>query len=123
MCRAENAYEAFGGMSTILPLRSLAFSLRCTMAENNNNTVAVAEKPPQKIHSQEEDKDKNTLYNVVIDIEERFSIWPKEQRIPPYWKGEGFNGTKQECLDYIQRVWTDMRPLSLKKEMAKHEAE
>ncbi len=62
-------------------------------------------------------------YNVVTDIEERYSIWPVQSKIPMYWKAEGFTGTKKECLDYIQVVWTDMRPLSLKQEMAKYEEE
>jgi MbtH protein len=56
-------------------------------------------------------------YIVVIDHEEQYSIWPADREIPPGWKAEGTEGTKQECLDHIERVWMDMRPLSLRKEM------
>jgi MbtH protein len=75
-----------------------------------------------KIHSGDDDEE-NAPYDVVTDIEERYSIWPQHSEVPKYWKKEGFSGTKKECLDYIQNVWTDMRPLSLKKEMAKWEDE
>jgi MbtH protein len=60
----------------------------------------------------------NEPFHVVTDFEERYSIWPQKNKIPAYWKKEGFSGSKKECLDYIQNVWTDMRPLSLRKEMA-----
>lgn len=79
----------------------------------------VAAKPR---HSNDDDED-TTEYVVVTDIEERYSIWPSESKIPMYWKPEGFRGRKEECLDYIQRVWTDMRPLSLRLEMEKRREE
>ena len=62
-----------------------------------------------------------TIYNVVISIEEQYSVWPSYREIPYGWRAEGKTGTKQECLDYINEVWTDMRPLSLRKAMAKAE--
>ncbi|NND71592.1 MAG: MbtH family NRPS accessory protein [Rhodothermales bacterium] len=55
-----------------------------------------------------------TEYTVVIDHEEIYSIWLTDREIPDYWKTVGFEGTKQECQDYIEEVWTDMRPLSLR---------
>ena len=63
----------------------------------------------------------NTIYNVVISIEEQYSVWPNYREIPYGWRAEGKTGTKQECLDYINEVWTDMRPLSLRKAMAEAE--
>ncbi|MEM6252553.1 MAG: MbtH family NRPS accessory protein [Cyanobacteria bacterium P01_D01_bin.156] len=60
-------------------------------------------------------------YRVVISDEERYSIWPEYKEIPWGWRAEGKLGTKQECLDYIGEVWTDMRPLSLRKAMAKNQ--
>jgi hypothetical protein len=30
---------------------------------------------------------------------------------------DGKSGTKEECLAYIKEVWTDMRPLSLRRKM------
>jgi MbtH protein len=41
--------------------------------------------------------------------------------VPRGWKPEGFEGTKQQCLDHIEEVWTDMRPLSLRKKMEEME--
>ncbi len=61
--------------------------------------------------------DDNTVYRVVINHEEQYSIWPTEREIPSGWKDVGKSGAKQECLDYIEEVWTDMRPLSLRKKM------
>lgn len=51
-------------------------------------------------------------YAVVINHEEQHSIWPAEQEPPAGWRAEGFVGDRQECLDHITAVWTDMRPLS-----------
>jgi MbtH protein len=59
----------------------------------------------------------STIYEVVINEEEQYSIWPVGQAIPTGWKAVGKQGTRQECLDYLAEVWTDMRPLSLRKEL------
>lgn len=59
----------------------------------------------------------NTIFNVVVNHEEQYSIWPADRELPLGWKEAGKSGTKQECLDYIEKVWTDMRPLSLRKKM------
>ena len=74
--------------------------------------------------SREEVEDTN-VYKVVVNHEEQYSIWPSYKDNPLGWKDAGKDGTKAECLDYIQEVWTDMRPLSLRKhmeEMEKQEA-
>jgi MbtH protein len=70
--------------------------------------------------SDEEDK---TLYKVVVNHEEQYSIWPADRENPSGWNDVGKSGLKPECLAYIKEVWTDMRPLSLRKQMeeaAKH---
>ena len=54
-------------------------------------------------------------YRVVINHEEQYSIWPVDREVPEGWRGIGFSGTKKECLDHIEEVWTDMRPLSWRK--------
>ena len=59
-----------------------------------------------------------TIYRVVVNDEEQYSIWPDYRQIPAGWREVGKSGLKQECLDYIKEVWTDMRPLSLRKKMA-----
>jgi MbtH protein len=62
-----------------------------------------------------------TIYSVVMNHEEQYSIWPADQPRPAGWTAAGPSGTKKECLDYIAEVWTDMRPLSLRKRMEAHE--
>jgi MbtH protein len=67
--------------------------------------------------SREEHED-TTLYKVVVNHEEQYSIWPAHRENPLGWKDVGKSGLKGECLAYINEVWTDMRPLSLRKKMA-----
>lgn len=56
-------------------------------------------------------------YYVVKNIEEQYSIWPHYKSIPLGWEAIGEPKSKEECLSYIKEVWTDMRPLSLRKQM------
>jgi uncharacterized protein YbdZ (MbtH family) len=69
----------------------------------------------------DEDDDK-TVYDVVVNHEEQYSIWPADREMCPGWKAAGKTGLKPECLEYISDVWTDMRPLSLRKQMEEMEA-
>ena len=64
-----------------------------------------------------DDNPDDTVYQVVINHEEQYSIWPSSMEIPGGWKEVGKNGNKKECLEYIEQVWTDMRPLSLREHM------
>lgn len=57
------------------------------------------------------------MYKVVVNHEEQYSIWPADRENPLGWRDAGRTGLKQECLAYIKEVWTDMRPLSLRKKM------
>jgi len=63
------------------------------------------------------DKEDTTIYRVVVNHEEQYSIWPEYKEIPLGWKDAGKVGLKAECLAFIKEVWTDMRPLSLRKKM------
>ena len=63
------------------------------------------------------DSEDNRQYKVVVNHEEQYSIWAIDRDNPPGWRDAGCSGTKAECLDYIGKVWTDMRPLSLRKSM------
>ncbi len=58
--------------------------------------------------------EETTLFEVVINAEEQYSMWPAGREIPKGWQKVGKTGSKQECLDYIESVWTDMRPKSLR---------
>jgi len=64
-----------------------------------------------------------TTYLVVVNHEEQYSIWPEGRDLPAGWRAEGVSGRKRECLDHIETVWTDMRPLSLRTLMAERGAQ
>jgi MbtH protein len=66
-----------------------------------------------------EEQEDNTVYKVVLNHEEQYSIWPADRENPSGWKDAGKTGHKAECLAHIKEVWTDMRPLSLRKRMEK----
>ncbi|HEU5110713.1 MAG TPA: MbtH family NRPS accessory protein [Micromonosporaceae bacterium] len=61
--------------------------------------------------------DDGLTYQVVVNHEEQYSIWPADETPPLGWQGDGTTGSRQECLAHIDRVWTDMRPLSLRRHM------
>ena len=63
------------------------------------------------------DEEDTTINKVVINHEEQYSIWPADRENALGWNDVGKQGTKQQVLDYIEEVWTDMRPLSLRKKM------
>ncbi|THA25974.1 MbtH family protein [Streptomyces sp. RKND-216] len=54
------------------------------------------------------------LYDVVINDEEQYSIWEADRELPAGWHREGTRGTREECLEHIDRVWTDIRPRSVR---------
>ena len=56
-----------------------------------------------------------TIYMVVMNHEEQYSIWPEWRALPAGWQAAGKSGSKEECLAHIKEVWTDMRPLSLRR--------
>ncbi len=64
-----------------------------------------------------DDKEDTTIYKAVVNHEEQYSIWPAYRENPLGWNDTGKTGLKAECLAYIKEVWTDMRPLSLRKKM------
>ena len=63
-----------------------------------------------------EDED-STVYLVLINDEEQYSLWPKHKSVPKGWRATTKEGPKSECCRYVDEVWTDMRPLSLRKRM------
>jgi len=67
--------------------------------------------------SNDSDREDTTIYKVVVNHEEQYSIWPADRENPLGWRDAGKVGPKAECLEHIKEVWTDMRPLSLRKRM------
>jgi MbtH protein len=64
-----------------------------------------------------DDDEDVAIYEVVMNHEEQYSIWPADREIPNGWITVGKSGRKADCLEYIKTVWIDMRPLSLRKHM------
>lgn len=64
-----------------------------------------------------DEQEDEAVYKVVVNQEEQYSIWPVNRDNPLGWTDAGKVGLKQDCLVYITQVWTDMRPLSLRKQM------
>ncbi len=64
-----------------------------------------------------DEQDDTRIYRAVKNHEEQYSIWPADRELPLGWFDAGKTGTKKEVLDWIEEVWTDMRPLSLRKKM------
>jgi MbtH protein len=62
-------------------------------------------------------EDDSRIYKVVVNAEEQYSIWPANREVPAGWREVGKSGFKDDCLAYIKEVWTDLRPISLRKKM------
>ena len=65
-----------------------------------------------------DEQEDTMIYMVVVNHEEQYSMWPADGENPLGWTDAGKSGLKAECLAYIKEVWTDMRPLSLRRKMA-----
>jgi MbtH protein len=68
--------------------------------------------------SWEETRENTTIYKVVINHEDQYSIWPAHRPNPAGWTDAGPSGAKQDCLAYIKEVWTDMTPRSVRLQLA-----
>lgn len=64
-----------------------------------------------------DEREDTTIYMAVVNDEEQYSIWPADRELPLGWKDTGKHGLKPEVLAYIEEVWTDMRPRSLREKM------
>ncbi|MCQ4203002.1 MbtH family protein [Streptomyces coelicoflavus] len=60
----------------------------------------------------------STLYDVVHNDEEQYSLWEAERELPAGWHREGTRGTREECVAHIDRIWTDIRPRSVRERHA-----
>ena len=70
-----------------------------------------------------DENEDTSLYRVVINDEEQYSIWPVDRDNPLGWRDVGESGSKADCLAFIKEVWTDMRPLSLRRYMEAAQAD
>lgn len=61
--------------------------------------------------------DEKAVFEVVVNHEEQYSVWPADRELPAGWSHAGRQGTRAECLAWIEERWTDMRPLSLRRRM------
>ena len=68
-----------------------------------------------------DEHDDDRIFRVVVNHEGQYSIWPADRELALGWSEVGKQGTKRECLDYIEQVWTDMRPASLRDKMEETE--
>jgi MbtH protein len=90
----------------------VAIAPRTDPINADNNSTNTKEKTMST-----EEREDDTTYKVVVNHEEQYSIWPADRENALGWNDAGKTGSKAECLAYIKEVWTDMRPLSLRKKM------
>ncbi|WP_454694298.1 MbtH family protein [Achromobacter aegrifaciens] len=68
------------------------------------------------------DRDDETFI-VLVNHEEQYSIWPHWKAVPGGWRAvDGVMGDKKTVLDFVEKTWTDMRPLSLRQWMDEQSA-
>lgn len=63
-------------------------------------------------------EDNDAQYLVVVNDEGQYSLWPVFVDVPEGWNVAFGAASRQECLDYTEKSWVDMRPKSLIKAMA-----
>ncbi len=124
-CNGINDSDQTGGQSEIILLLPTGRWRLNIQYEYNKITIvskqvaairaflSIGRKRMNQSHNEEDE----TIYNVVVNHERQYSIWPADQANALGWENEGKTGKKSECLSYIKEVWTDMRPLSLQKAM------
>ncbi|ATY11804.1 MbtH family protein [Amycolatopsis sp. AA4] len=62
--------------------------------------------------------DDGVVFQVLVNDEEQYSLWPGDKEVPAGWRPEGMRGSREECMSHVDQVWTDMRPRSLRERMA-----
>jgi MbtH protein len=65
-----------------------------------------------------DNEDVPQIYTVLINDEEQYSLWLSHKEIPAGWKSVGVTGSKAECMEHVDKVWTDITPLSVRKRLA-----
>ena len=91
-------------------LHGISMLLLLLQAVTSAGVVLSRTQPKEEPLAMSEDP---TLYKVVRNEEEQYSLWPANRDLPPGWSDTGFEGPKEECLRHIEEIWTDMRPRHL----------
>lgn len=79
---------------------------------------SIAESRPPTDSGLDRTRAKESMYLVVINDEEQYSIWPDFKDTPPGWRAVGGPATREECLRVVEREWIDLRPRSLRQRLA-----
>ena len=58
-----------------------------------------------------------TEFTVLINHEAQYGIWPADKPVPEKWRAVGVTGSRDDCLAFVRREWTDMRPLSVRQRL------
>lgn len=58
-------------------------------------------------------EDPDASYVVLVNAEGQHSLWPILADVPDGWRVIFGEAERQECLDFIEESWTDMRQKSL----------
>ncbi len=102
--------EKHGGQSSNIDFTQQCLSKNVTLFFQTSNNLGVEMVMNEKEETQ--------TFKVLVNIEEQYSFWPSfKKEIPFGWKETGIEGTKEVCAAYVDEVWTDMRPLSLRRQM------
>ena len=59
-------------------------------------------------------EDNSAKYLIVVNHEGQYSLWPTFRALPQGWAAVGPTAGREECFDWIEAHWTDMRPISLR---------
>jgi uncharacterized protein YbdZ (MbtH family)/MFS family permease len=114
-----------GGMAAISALVTINPTLRRfpPIETAGSDEAVVAAQPPESNPDQqfptkgESEMDDDARYEVLRNDEDQYSLWLAGHEVPPGWYRVGKEGTKEECSAYVDEVWTDMRPRSLRERM------
>lgn len=102
-----SAFGRAGSHSLLLAVISSILSLR--------QLETTAEPFTQEFAMNRDEVEDARIYTVVVNDEEQYSVWPADRDLPAGWREAGKTGSKQDCLNYINELWTDMRPASLRR--------
>ena len=62
-------------------------------------------------------EDPEGSYHVLVNEENQHSLWPVFVDVPQGWRVVFGAAGRAECLDYVEKNWTDLRPRSLAEQM------